>query len=254
MSQYTSVLTGGGGGDSWATAYPKINSFMNAMYSWESGASAPTPTPPTYLRWVDTSGGTKPLKINTGTPAVPVWTTLFPDVSVTNGGLLSLAGGTMTANLNMNSHKVTNVTNASASGDAVNKGQVDGKNLVAMSHVVGFNATLNRPLFVACGNLTIVKVRLLSDTATAGSGAGNRYDFQVRNVGTGGAGTTDLLSAVKTTNGAEITAYAPYDLGANQNLTMLDGEALQLRITMTGAPTNLSAAQILAQIVYKVSV
>jgi hypothetical protein len=38
---------------------------------------------------------------------------------------LALAGGTMTGVIDMNSHKVTNVTDGSASADAVNKGQID---------------------------------------------------------------------------------------------------------------------------------
>lgn len=254
MSQSSQVLTAGVGGDTWASAYPKINSNFDAIWTWFSGASAPA-SPPTYLRWIDTAGATRPLKTNTGTPASPTWVTILDDILVAGGGSLRRSGGTMTGNIDLNSvAKVVNSPNASANGDVVPKSQVDGKILVASAKITGFNATLNRPLFIAPANCTIHKVWILSDTATTGSSGGTNWQFQVRNVGTAGAGTTDMLSTAKSTNGAEIGAYDSYDLGANQNLSMADGEGLQLRITKTGAPTDLSAAEIQIAVQYKVAV
>lgn len=46
-------------------------------------------------------------------------------VTTALAGKVAKAGDTMSGDLNMNSHKLTNVTNGSAAGDAVNKGQLD---------------------------------------------------------------------------------------------------------------------------------
>ena len=118
--------------------------------------------------------------------------------------------------------------------------------------VGGFNAALNLPIWIAPEACTIVDVFLHSDLGTSGSVAGTTdFTFQVRNVGTGGAGTTDMRSAVKSTGATEITAWAPYALGLNQNLGMAKYEGLQLRIGKNGAPTDLTAAKITCYVVYK---
>lgn len=180
------------------------------------------------------------------------WLTLFPNVAAAGGGALLLSGGTMTGAIAMGTNKVTGLGTGTAAADAVTKAQVDAQAHVAMAYIAGFNATLNRPAFTApAGGCTILAAYLLSDTATAGSGAGTRYDFQLRNVGVDGAGTTDMLSVVKTTNGAEIGVYDSYNLGVDQNQALTEGQSLQLRITMTGSPTSLASAQIQLAIHYK---
>lgn len=247
MSQYTGSLVAGSGGDSWNTAYPKLNSFIAAVNSWQSGATAPSPTPATYMRWVDTSAGTKPLKINTGTPSVPVWTTLFPDVSVANGGLLSLAGGTMTAALNMGSQKITNLANGTASGDAVNKGQVDGSPKVQSLHLGTFTTTDEKMLMIVPANCTILTVKIANENSIASSGV-NFWTFQVRNLTAG----VNLRSSAKSTNGAAITADTTYDLGLDQNLTPAQNAVLEFQAVLGGgAPGNLQ--ELVVTVEYKIS-
>lgn len=104
------------------------------------------------------------------------------------------------------------------------------------------NATHNRLLMAGpYANFKITQAYLLSDTATTGSGAGTRWDFQLRNV----TAAVNLLSTAKTTNGAEIAANTAYDLTPNQNQTIAANDVIRLEITKTGSPTDLSAADTL---------
>jgi len=110
------------------------------------------------------------------------------------------------------------------------------------------NATHNRLILNGpFSNCKITQVTLLSDTATTGSGAGTRWDFQVRNI----TASLNLLSAAKTTNGAEIAANTFYDLTPNQNQTIAANDAIRLEITKTGSPTDLSAADVICIVEYQ---
>lgn len=247
MADITSLV----GTGTLSAARATINSNFTAVQTLFRGTAEPS-SPVAGQPWLDALTAGRPLKIRN--EANSGWVTLIPDTTVTSGGFLALTGGTMSGAIAMGSTKVTGLANGTASGDAVNKGQVDAQVHSAGTTIAGFSATVNRLFFIAPASCTIIRVYLLSDVATTGSGAGTRYDFQVRNLGTSGSGTTDLLSVVKTTNGAEITAGASYNLGADQNLTMAVGESLQLRVTVTGSPTSLASANILAIVHYGVAV
>ena len=86
----------------------------------------------------------------------------------------------------------------------------------------------------------------VSDTATAASDAGNKYDFQVANL----TQTNNLLASAKSTNGAEIAANTVYDLGPDQNRQVAANDVLELQITKTGAPTDLSGAEVAVVVEY----
>ena len=243
MSQSTAVITTGVGAYSVAAALVKIIANFAASWSLQSGPTAPA-NPPTYLLWLDT--GAAPvlkLKFNNGTPSVPAWVEVTPDMATAGGGLLKLAGGTMSGPINMGSQRLTNLGTATATTDAPTVAQVNGHVQTAIIRIPGFNASVDEPVLVAPAGFTLLKAWVICDTATAGSGAGTRWDFQLRNVGVAGAGTTDMLTAAFTTNGSELAANDSKDLGAIANPSMAEGEGMLFRVTKTGSPTSLATAK-----------
>jgi len=112
-------------------------------------------------------------------------------------------------------------------------------------HVTGFNATGNITLgaLPACNVTNIV---LTSDTATSGSGAGTKFDFQVTNV----TRAVTMLTTVVTTNGNEIAVSTAYPLAPNKNLNVAANDVLRLDVTKTGTPTSLASAKITATVYY----
>lgn len=234
MSQSTQTLTTGVGGDSVASSVAKMNSNWAAAWSLQSGATAPT-NPPTYLLWLDTSGSpVLALKINTGTPGAPVWVTLMANVAVAAGGLLPLSGGTMTGPIAMGSQKITSLASGTASGDAVNKGQVDTAPRCFPLHLGTISATDEKFILIVPANTTIIGASIVSELGVASSGV-NYWTFQIRNLTAG----VNLAATAKTTNGAAITADAAYALTTDQNLSPATNDVLELQMTKTGAPNNL---------------
>lgn len=110
--------------------------------------------------------------------------------------------------------------------------------------VVGLSATIfelgalsaSRNLYLTTSPRThyVMGCVVVSDTATTGSGAGNRWDFQIRNK----TAAVNLLIAAKTTNGAEIAVDTPYAVTADQNQQPAALAVLELQITKTGSPTS----------------
>jgi hypothetical protein len=108
--------------------------------------------------------------------------------------------------------------------------------------------------FTAAGNLTlgvmptcvVTGAYLLSSAATTSDGS-NLYTFQLRN----NTQSLSLLSAAKSTNGADLAANVAYSLAPDQNLTLTAGDALILTVTETGTATDLSSAQISLTIFYR---
>lgn len=86
----------------------------------------------------------------------------------------------------------------------------------------------------------VLGCRLLSDTATVGSGAGVKWDFQIRNK----TAAVNLLAAAATTNGNEVAVDTPWNIYADQNQQPAANAALELQITKTGAATNLVRASV----------
>lgn len=108
----------------------------------------------------------------------------------------------------------------------------------------GFNATKNVLLFAAPSRCYIRSISLISDTATTGSDGSNNFTFQVGNV----TDTVNLMSAARSTNGAELAANTPVSLAINQNLLLDLNDVIRLVITKTGSPTDLSSANVIVTI------
>ncbi len=119
MADITTILTSHT--VSAALATHAVNNFA-ALQNDFAGSSAPA-SPVAYQPWIDTSAATKVGKRRDPTNAS--WLTFFPDMSASYGGLMPASGGTFTGTFSMSSTKITSLANGTASGDAVNKGQVD---------------------------------------------------------------------------------------------------------------------------------
>jgi len=104
----------------------------------------------------------------------------------------------------------------------------------------GFNASVNRFLFVAPERCYVRSFYLLSDTATSGSGSGTKFTFQLANL----TQSVNLAATAKSTNGTEIAQNVPFAITADQNTLLNEGDVIQLQITKTGSPTDLSSAEV----------
>lgn len=221
--------------DTLAASRSDINANFVCAQTDCAGATAPS-NPAAYQVWIDTSAS--PAVEKRRNAANSAWVTQTPDVSVTGGGLLPLTGGTMTGDLSFGGTvKATNLANATASGDATNKGQVDARIHSHAVHLGTISATDEKYLWIVSGasTITISDVLIVSETGVT-SDAGNLWTFQVRNL----TAAADLRSAVKSTNGAAITADTAYALGLNQNLTPSAGAVLELQMAKTGSPNALT--------------
>ena len=123
------------------------------------------------------------------------------------------------------------------------------KTHIAVVRIGGLAGSDDRYLMVAPSAGAVVQISIVSDTATSGSDGTNNWTMQVRNLTQG----KDLLATAATTNGNEIAADTVWDLGPDQNLTLAANDVLELQVTKNGSPTDLSSAEILAQIEYTTS-
>lgn len=103
------------------------------------------------------------------------------------------------------------------------------------------SATGNFLLLTCNVNLTVEKVKLISDTSTTSTGT-NHWTIQIRNV----TGAVNLRSASYDTNGNEFTANTVKDLGVDQNLSVAANDVLRIEFTKNASATNM--ASVLVQI------
>ena len=233
-------------GQAIATILTNLSDKADTLRTLNSGASAPG-SPVAGMLWLDTTGPTVfPLKQRN--QANSAWVTIIPDCALANGGLLALSGGTLSGALAMGSQKITGLGSGTAATDAINKGQADGRILSAPVFIGTQSATNNVYIFITQAvECAIVDVEIASELGVAADGA-NKWTFQVRDI----TGALDLLSAVKDTSAAAITADAVYALGVNQNNTALAaGKLLRITMTKTGAPNALTEAVVVLK--YKVT-
>ncbi|NQW16761.1 MAG: hypothetical protein HQ478_04670 [Chloroflexi bacterium] len=118
----------------------------------------------------------------------------------------------------------------------------------AIVQLTGWSTTTNRYLFVAPYDCNIQAVSIVSDTAVAASDT-NYYSHQIQNLTQAEA----LLSAAQTTKitgGAAIAVDAPYAITPDQNSIVSNGDVIELQVTATGTPTDISAAQLVAVVEY----
>ena len=113
-------------------------------------------------------------------------------------------------------------------------------------NIGGIAATNQKFLWSPNVKCTITDVRLISDITTASSSGSAKYDFQIANL----TASTDLLSAVVSTDDTEITADTVYSLKPNQNGAVNENDVIEFQVTKTGAPTDLSSAEIIIVIDY----
>jgi hypothetical protein len=123
---------------------------------------------------------------------------------------------------------------------------VAAKTRAPVVHVEGFNATVERIMWIAPLSCTIQNVLLVSDTATSGSDASNNYNFNVTNK----TQTQDMLSAAVTTNGNEIAQFVAYEIQPDQNNSVSQGDVITLNITKNNTATNLSSADVHAVVIW----
>lgn len=111
----------------------------------------------------------------------------------------------------------------------------------------GAGATQNfrESFFYSPYAITVEAAGLLSDSAEPADSDADYYTFKLRNLGTGGAGTTDLASKTTAlTGGVAITANQAYDLGTISSAAVAANEILAFRVELTGAPTSLATAKL----------
>jgi len=220
-----------------------INGNCDALLTLHKGPSAPS-SPVAGMLWLDDD-----------TPSATVWTLKMYDgtdwievgrFDTTNNVFQVANGAKLTAALDANSFKITNLATGTAAGDAVNKGQVDARIMQAFSQIGTQTGTFDRYVFRATAAVTIVNAYLINNGSTTSDGS-NKWTFQLRNLTAG----NDLLSTAKTTNGAEIAADTAYALTPNQNLTLAAGDIIELQAVETGTATSLGT-QFACQITYTV--
>ncbi len=129
-----------------------------------------------------------------------------------------------------NSAWITVIPNADTTGGGLER-------IIAVPVLIGTLTTTDNKYLHICGpgTTTISDVVLVTEASISSSGV-NFWTFNVRNLTAG----VNLRSAVKSTNGAAITADTAYALGLDQNLTPASGAVLQLQTTITAAPGNLT--------------
>lgn len=229
-------ITSLSGSDSLSASRSTINTNFANSKSTYIGATAPA-SPVAGMLWLDNATATEVLKVYDGA----AWRTLFPDAfsTSTGGGLLPLAGGTLTGNVSGGgTAKLTNLASGSSSGDSITYGQVTARIHTEVVQLGTLSASDNKYIAVAgTGTWTVSDCLIVSELGVT-SDASNLWTFNVRNL-TAGA---NLRSSAKSTNGAAITADTAYALGLDQNLTPSSGAVLQLQCTKTGSPNALTEA------------
>lgn len=112
-------------------------------------------------------------------------------------------------------------------------------------NIAGFNANGTQAVFACLSPMKLVSAKLVSDTATTGSGASTKYALKLLNV------AVELCGTVKNTDDdGEITVDTVWDLAVNQNNILATGDVIVLDIVKTGSPTSLATAEIVLVIKY----
>lgn len=113
---------------------------------------------------------------------------------------------------------------------------------------------LGRYLWTAPSALTVLAFRIVSDTATAGSDATNRYAMNLINLSTG---NEFRPAALVNTNGGELAAGTEQGGDATQNQAVASGARIGLIVDIFddggAGPTDLSGALIRVEIDYEVT-
>ncbi len=215
-----------------STSRTTLNDALSTVRSNFSGSSAPTsPSPVTGQMYFNTSDNT--FYAYTGT----VWVKVAGPISVSNGGTILADGSNdFAADQSMGSNKLTNVASGTATSDAVNKGQVDGRRELAVVRLGTLSASQDAYVFALGVAATIANVTLAT-TASLTSNASDKWTINVRNLTT----ASNLKAAdYDTDTDGDFTADARNDLGLDQNLAITAGNILELQIAKNGSIGNLT--------------
>jgi len=106
----------------------------------------------------------------------------------------------------------------------------------------GIAATVTVPIWIPPAAAYAQELVIQSDTSTAGSTGSNRYEIQVTNR----TAANNLLATPYYTNTAEIVLQVGLVIPFDQNRNLAANDYLDLVVTKTGAPTDLSTAKIRA--------
>jgi hypothetical protein len=172
----------------------------------------------------------------------------FAIFDTTNNEVQLPSGATLSAALDANSFQIDNLASGTASGDAVNKGQVDAMIHTIVIPVGAQTGSFDRFLAIGRGTMTILDCKFLSGTTIPSSGT-DYWTFQIRNV----TAAVNLLSTAATTNGTAATADTAFSITPNQNATLTNGDVLQMQVTETGTATNFDSEACFI-LTYKVAV
>ena len=100
--------------------------------------------------------------------------------------------------------------------------------------------------------LTIVSVKIASDTASTGSDATNNYNFLPRN----NTAAANLHIAATTTQGAELSSTTLKSITVSQNLSFAANDVFVITVNIaddgSAGPTNLSGAEMYAVVEYTI--
>jgi len=89
----------------------------------------------------------------------------------------------------------------------------------------------------------VVSVTVVSDTGTTSDGS-NNWTVDLYDV----TNAQSLFSSVPNTDGDEIVADTPWSQDTDQNNTLAAGDVLEVRVTETGAATNLARALVFVKV------
>ena len=234
--------------DGWTTLDPstpfdvsntRINQGFAELTNLHAGATAPVNIVAGML-WYDT--GAEQVKMWDNTNAV--WRVIVNDVTAPQGDVAFLSSATFSV-------PVSGVP-AVGPSNFVTLSQVQGQTLLASIDVGGLGGDEAHTLLAVpeAGAMTVTGCMVVSDTATSGSTAGARWEFELRNVTQG----SSLTGSPKGTDTEELASNAAWVVGVTQNNLPADlnaGDVLQVVITQTGSPTDLSAGTITLQLDYR---
>lgn len=105
----------------------------------------------------------------------------------------------------------------------------------------------NQYLMAAPNKAVLEQVQILSDTASTGSVTAQKYEFNVRNI----TDSYDMIATSISSVDGEVLADTAFNLTPDQTTIISKGDIIELQVSVTGTPTDLTSAIIIAQANYR---
>lgn len=219
-----------------------INTGFTELTNLHAGTTAPSNLVDGML-WFDTTSN----QVKFYDAGNTAWRVIIKDTEADQGGIAHLDASTFTAAVGYDGSAA-----ATADNNFPKASQIGSMVFSSMHEITFANASGNHLIWTVpvSARYEVSDVYIISDTATTSSDGTDNWTFQVVNL----TETEDLIATAATTNGAEIAADTRYALGVDQNNVKANldaGDVLELQITKNGTPTDLSSANVLVQIDYK---